>query len=1044
MKKLISIFVMLSFLNISTVGSATTTTRARILTKFNIEKVASCATADLQYICMQDENNNLTMMNMDVKNMYAKTLKVVFKPGTIKGPANAPGMIKNVSEPQMPKHGNYVSFIGSSNGRRYLTSIDADGKTMKLAPIPDTTFEGVKTIWDLLWFRLNYNGLKYFGVARGTVVEKGKKGTCFALIVMNTDGTEPTFIYRPRWTGTKFEFSKDSPGALISPIGMSRDSMRIFYKAEIGLTKKHGIYSCNYDGTDVKLVMTASGTFQQTVKSAIAWAPDLVTDNGKYLVLNDNGLSHKGAVSVNATTGAVLARLPHKVFATSCNSQFAFFANSVGFGIGFIIGGEPQILVKPSDPGYPALGKLNNRRTPGEPAISPTTCQPFGILGRSETDVRGKGQLYFTEILSPPIPPSPRLVLEPPVIDMGIISDAAQTSIGIRNPGQTAISGVAAFENGQECSVFSFDGKSEAKFSEICDIPINVDPTCLEAGQTKEAYIRVTSTGGKSATPIVATRDNPEVVLCKAGIGRLEGWIGTKPVTLKAEPFIESGSSMVPLALLLDALPCDYSWDADNNMAIVEYQNMKVELTAESNSYMVDDQEKTLSKPPVIRNNSLMVPVSLLKEDFGCKAAYFSKTQTLILEFPQPVWGRETIEIDGLPEGGQVYLNNQGVGIAPLQLRHLQPGRYWVKVKLEGYEDYEKIIEIPPSPNKVFYFLQRVVPTTALLKVTSKPVGAYVYIDDRLLGASPQTIELEPGLHKLKVVMSGYPEYITDVVALKGEEINVEADLETLRTRFVNFVTPKELTGAIILPKQDRVTFDVTIKNESTMPQAFIVKCPNNPSKGFSGMFIQTFVGLVQEIKTPAIMPGEQVECRFVAVTDSFVAPDDEYADKIQINSASMQTWKTELPFRVKIEGKIPEPPLIVLEVPENVVAGQTFDVKIRILDAYDLMGCKFRFTFQPNRTSIYDVTEGDFMNADCKTLFSWKEFTSGEIVVTGPARICKNGLDGTGILMTLTFRALKEGELIIDPSNVELYDSKGERIKARQANSVVINVGKP
>ena len=52
-----------------------TTTTARVLTKFNIEKVASCGTADLKYICMLDEYNNLTMMHMDTANMYAKLSK---------------------------------------------------------------------------------------------------------------------------------------------------------------------------------------------------------------------------------------------------------------------------------------------------------------------------------------------------------------------------------------------------------------------------------------------------------------------------------------------------------------------------------------------------------------------------------------------------------------------------------------------------------------------------------------------------------------------------------------------------------------------------------------------------------------------------------------------------------------------------------------------------------------------------------------------------------------------------------------------------------
>ena len=624
MKKTLFWLLIISLLGIPPVSSATSTS-ARILTKFNIEKVASCATADLQYICMKDENSNLTVMAMDVKNMYAKTLKVVFKPGALKGPDAAPGWIGIASEPQMPKHGNYVSFIGISGGRKFLSSVDVDGKTMKTAMIPDTSFEGVKTIWDVLWFRLNYNGTKFFCVARGTVVEKGKKGSCFALVVENTDGSEPYFIYRPRWTGTKFEFVKDTPGTLIAPVGFSRDTMRVFFKAEIGASRKHGIYSCNYDGSDTKLVMTATGQFQTTVKSTYAWAADMVTDNGKYLVLNDNGLGHKGAVSIDSNSGAVLARLPYKMMATSCDSQYAFFSNSAGFGIEFIIGGEPQVLVTPKDPGYPALGKLNSRSNPDEPPISPTTCSPFGILGRSQTDVRGKGQLYFTEILSPPVPPSPRLVLEPPLIDMGIVSDTTTVPLGIRNPGQTAISGTAVIDNGGDCSVFSFDGKKERKFSEIGDLPITVNPKCLQPGQTVESTIKVASTGGNASTPIVVTMDNPEVVLCKVGIGRAQFWVGTKENVFKVEPYIDGGSSMVPMSLVTAAIPCDYSWSSEDHIATIEYQDSRIELTADSTTYLLDDTEKELPKAPTFKEDSLCIPVSLLKDVFGCKVGFFKK-----------------------------------------------------------------------------------------------------------------------------------------------------------------------------------------------------------------------------------------------------------------------------------------------------------------------------------------------------------------------------------------------------------------------------------
>ena len=295
-----------------------------------------------------------------------------------------------------------------------------------------------------------------------------------------------------------------------------------------------------------------------------------------------------------------------------------------------------------------------------------------------------------------------------------------------------------------------------------------------------------------------------------------------------------------------------------------------------------------------------------------------------------------------------------------------------------------------------------------------------------------------------KVVSTGYPEYISEIIALKGEEQTVEADLDTLKDKFGRFVEPKNFSGAIMLPKQNRITFDVTIRNESTTEQAFKISCPKLPSKGFLGVYVQTLSGEEKELVTPSISAGQLLTYRFVALTDSFVSPGDVFADKILISSMNLPTWKTELPFSVEVQGFLPDQPELYLEAPASVDVGETFEVKLRIKGAYDLMGTKFRFVFQSNKAKIMDITEGDFLNNECTTLFTWKESDDGEVSILGPVRICKSGKDGDGLILTLSLKALKDGELIVDPANVELYDSTGGRISPKkQTNSAVITINK-
>ena len=89
---------------------------------------------------------------------------------------------------------------------------------------------------------------------------------------------------------------------------------------------------------------------------------------------------------------------------------------------------------------------------------------------------------------------------------------------------------------------------------------------------------------------------------------------------------------------------------------------------------------------------------------------------------------------------------------------------------------------IEPAPARVPPAPARVDPRTAgpsRLEVVSRPAGAEVYLDERLVGTTPLTLsDVAPGPHRVRIALPGHQRWVTDVVVRPGEGARVAASLE--------------------------------------------------------------------------------------------------------------------------------------------------------------------------------------------------------------------------------------------------------------------------
>jgi hypothetical protein len=69
--------------------------------------------------------------------------------------------------------------------------------------------------------------------------------------------------------------------------------------------------------------------------------------------------------------------------------------------------------------------------------------------------------------------------------------------------------------------------------------------------------------------------------------------------------------------------------------------------------------------------------------------------------------------------------------------------------------------------------------TTGRLLVESRPSGASVFLDGRLVGTTRLTIpEVGPGVHQVRLELPGHVTWTTSTTVVAGQQIRVAASLE--------------------------------------------------------------------------------------------------------------------------------------------------------------------------------------------------------------------------------------------------------------------------
>ena len=143
------------------------------------------------------------------------------------------------------------------------------------------------------------------------------------------------------------------------------------------------------------------------------------------------------------------------------------------------------------------------------------------------------------------------------------------------------------------------------------------------------------------------------------------------------------------------------------------------------------------------------------------------------------------------PGGAQVIVNGDARGVTPLTLRALPLGSYTIRLTREGYVPQERRLRLtaarPSASLRVP--LRRAAPQARApgpgsLYVESRPAGARVFLDNRLVGTTPLAIpNLPVGSAALRIEQDGYQRWASTVRIVAGERSRVAASLDRRKSR---------------------------------------------------------------------------------------------------------------------------------------------------------------------------------------------------------------------------------------------------------------------
>ena len=129
------------------------------------------------------------------------------------------------------------------------------------------------------------------------------------------------------------------------------------------------------------------------------------------------------------------------------------------------------------------------------------------------------------------------------------------------------------------------------------------------------------------------------------------------------------------------------------------------------------------------------------------------------------------VKVNSDPGDAEIWINDQLKGKTPLNITDMSPGNYRVKIRKNGFADYNNNINLSSGKNDVF--LAKLSPHTGGINLTTEPPSVRILLDGKEVRESKTPVKLDKipiGKHKIEIQKKGYASVMKEI-EIKRDEI---------------------------------------------------------------------------------------------------------------------------------------------------------------------------------------------------------------------------------------------------------------------------------
>ncbi len=167
-----------------------------------------------------------------------------------------------------------------------------------------------------------------------------------------------------------------------------------------------------------------------------------------------------------------------------------------------------------------------------------------------------------------------------------------------------------------------------------------------------------------------------------------------------------------------------------------------------------------------------------------------------------------SLKIESEPAKAMIFLDNKEVGTTPENITNLNPGKYTVEIRMDGYESWTEIVDVEADNENVLTAVLH--KKTGSISIKSRPSNAKIFLNGDETGTAPKTLnDLKPGKYTVEVRMDGYTAWSEIVDVEANKEMTLTATLQ-IKTGSINIMS-EPTTATISLDNKDVGTTPETL-----------------------------------------------------------------------------------------------------------------------------------------------------------------------------------------------------------------------------------------